>query len=431
VTKLRRCGALKNAVSRRAPVAPNEVMVPVEHTFASTPQVCELELLYRKHHRRIRWFLRARGIGDQSLDDAVHDVFVVAHRRMPDRDPEVPAALWLGKIARNIAFSHRRGYTRRLRLLEAIPEPNPQPSLDRAVAERDAWNRLEAFLGGLREDQREAFVLIEILGMAPADVATMADVPVNTMYSRLRLARRRFEEHFESVPDQATDFVCTARKGEARTQNRSRTWQLIAASISTPAGHALIGTAVLKPILVVSLTLATVVVASWATGSIGHSNGDRLDAVDASTAAAEPRSASQPSSVQVASTEVMVASSEPIPSLPSVAASTTKSPPADLAIGSRIPPPRRAPGHHSATTLDDAIALLREAEQHLAMGQAHDALAAIDRFRERFANSPLTIERLKLERRAACIAGQSDRATAATRELVALHHASADRSPCP
>ena len=56
--------------------------------------------LYEAHFQYIWRCLRALGVSEQALDDAVHDVFLVVQRRLPDFDgSEARVTTWLYEIA--------------------------------------------------------------------------------------------------------------------------------------------------------------------------------------------------------------------------------------------------------------------------------------------------------------------------------------------
>jgi len=69
-----------------------------------------------------------------------------------------------------------------------------QPSpLD--LAERSAeLALLERILAQLDEPRREIFIMVEVLEMSVPEVSQALAIPLNTAYSRLRLARKAFEE---------------------------------------------------------------------------------------------------------------------------------------------------------------------------------------------------------------------------------------------
>jgi RNA polymerase sigma-70 factor (ECF subfamily) len=63
------------------------------------------------------------------------------------------------------------------------------------MAERNAeLELLESVLAELDEPKREIFVMVEVLEMTVPEVVQALEIPLNTAYSRLRMARQSFEE---------------------------------------------------------------------------------------------------------------------------------------------------------------------------------------------------------------------------------------------
>jgi RNA polymerase sigma-70 factor, ECF subfamily len=62
-------------------------------------------------------------------------------------------------------------------------------------AQRDARRVVFDALDRLSDEQRAVFVLHDLEGKAAPEIAADLDVPLNTVYSRLRLARERFAAH--------------------------------------------------------------------------------------------------------------------------------------------------------------------------------------------------------------------------------------------
>jgi RNA polymerase sigma-70 factor (ECF subfamily) len=120
------------------------------------------------------------GVRTADLDDATHDVFVVLYRRWADVDPTQSLRTWLFGVARRIA-AHRR------RKPDEIAEPVDRAApTDNGLADRDLlWKALAR----LDDDRREVVVLHDLEGRTGAEIATLLDIPVNTVHSRLRLAR--------------------------------------------------------------------------------------------------------------------------------------------------------------------------------------------------------------------------------------------------
>ncbi|MCH9682864.1 MAG: sigma-70 family RNA polymerase sigma factor [Deltaproteobacteria bacterium] len=160
---------------------------PAEHRTAFVA-------LYRQHTGMVRRALRQLGVPGAHLDDAVQDVFVVLHRRIDDFQRERSLKNWLWGIARGVASGYRRSAFRRERLHAALPAPSGPDPLDWGVARQQANDVLDQFLGSLDADKCAVFVLSEIEGRRGPEIAALLDVNLNTVYARLRAARKRFDE---------------------------------------------------------------------------------------------------------------------------------------------------------------------------------------------------------------------------------------------
>jgi RNA polymerase sigma-70 factor (ECF subfamily) len=139
----------------------------------------------------------ARGLGAPSdeIDDVVQDVFLVVQRRGADLKDERLARSWIYGIARRVVSTHRRQRRGRDARggepdVDSLSSSGPSPF---AAAERSSEvSVLLRLLDGLDERKREVFVLSEILEMSGNEIAETIGVPVNTVYSRLRVAREEF-----------------------------------------------------------------------------------------------------------------------------------------------------------------------------------------------------------------------------------------------
>jgi RNA polymerase sigma-70 factor (ECF subfamily) len=133
------------------------------------------------------------GVPHAFLDDAVQDVFLTVHRRRRDFDGRAPLRHWVYGIAKGVGRNHGRKARRwagRAQELPALVAEAPQEADLERTRQRSV---VAGLLRELSDPQREVFVLIHVEGMTAPEVAEMIDVSVNTVYSRLRLARARFE----------------------------------------------------------------------------------------------------------------------------------------------------------------------------------------------------------------------------------------------
>lgn len=140
--------------------------------------------------------LDGMGVRADELDDALQDVFVVAHRRLADFRGDSKPSTWISGIAIRVAHDYRRRHARK----PSEPLEPHVPSLVATVEQADtslikaqALSSVQAFLEQLSAPQREVFVLAELEQQSAPEIAESLQVPLNTVYSRLRLARAHFE----------------------------------------------------------------------------------------------------------------------------------------------------------------------------------------------------------------------------------------------
>ncbi len=154
-----------------------------------------LEEIYVEHGDFVWRTLARFGVSEPDRPDELHEVFVVAHRRLPEFRGDASITTWLFGIARRVASSYRRrGHRTREVPCERPYDGHVAPDqLEDEVARRQARARLERILQGMTLDQRAVFVMFEIDGLKGQEIADMMGCPVQTIFSRLRRARAAFE----------------------------------------------------------------------------------------------------------------------------------------------------------------------------------------------------------------------------------------------
>jgi RNA polymerase sigma-70 factor (ECF subfamily) len=139
--------------------------------------------------------LRRLGVPESDLPDVVQDVFVVVHRRLGDFEERGHLAAWLFRICLHQARDRRRKPHVHREVsndtaigAESDGGPNPAETLERSES-RDLF---EAALREMDLNQRAVFALFEIDGLSGQDIASLLEIPLGTVHSRLRLAREAF-----------------------------------------------------------------------------------------------------------------------------------------------------------------------------------------------------------------------------------------------
>lgn len=354
--------------------------------LASSPDadLARFSELYRTHVGFVWSAVRRLGVADPSVEDAVQDVFAVAFRKLDIIDFDASPRAWLWGVARRVAFRHRRSHARshRRRAIIAAAEPSP---ID-PTSQQDAARWVDRFLDTLDSNQREVFVMAELLGMTAPEIAATQEVPVNTVYSRLRLARRRLAQAAEH-PQHARELLAGSRTQCAPTEAQRRHCWIGLAGISTTAT-----TSIAVPIAIAA-GLGSLLVLGGAAWS--HTQ----------TAALRPALSSKATLPKPLTTPAVEPSSAVVP----VPHEPDEPPP----LASKAPvdkPSVRSNRAASRPDLARELKLIDAAQAALDRGDAQEALVWTERHAREFATGQLRDVRLAARVRALCALDRIDAA---------------------
>ena len=162
-------------------------------TERGNPNALDLATIYDDHADFVWRVAKRLGVPEGALEDVMHDVFVIVHRRIDDYDGRAAITSWLYGITRGVASNRRRGRAREARRIKhAQPKPQTLPPTDDAAQRREAAAFVRTFLAELDPDKREMFTLVDVEGIAVKEAANLAGINVNTAHARLRAARLAF-----------------------------------------------------------------------------------------------------------------------------------------------------------------------------------------------------------------------------------------------
>ena len=163
--------------------------------FHETPELSvrgdRCDTLYGAHFDFVYRCLRRLGVLDAHAEDAAQDTFVVLHRRLADLREDASPRAFLFAIATRVARHYRRKQVRASG--PVLPERDERPGENpfERTASEEAARVLERFLATLEEEQRVVFMLMELEELTAPEISQALGVNLNTVYSRLRLARER------------------------------------------------------------------------------------------------------------------------------------------------------------------------------------------------------------------------------------------------
>jgi RNA polymerase sigma-70 factor, ECF subfamily len=146
------------------------------------------EALYREHFAFVWRNARRLGCTDEWVDDAVHEVFLVATRRLDEFEGRSSVRTWLFAIAFRVVGRMRRDRARRHAHVSRYAAEQPALVSD-AVRESEAAQYLRQLLLKLSEPQRVVLILAELEGFTSLEIAETLGIAAGTVDSRLRAAR--------------------------------------------------------------------------------------------------------------------------------------------------------------------------------------------------------------------------------------------------
>lgn len=177
--------------------------------FASEPragalfpaQPASFEAIYDEHFSFVWRNARRLGVPDTSVDDAVQEVFLVVHRRLRELELHTSLKGWIFGILVLVVRAHRRSVRRRSPHDCSTEAPVDADTIaDESANPHDRAERLEGvqllhrLLDELDDDKRTVLVLAELEQQSAPEIAEALGENVNTVYARLRAARRDFEQ---------------------------------------------------------------------------------------------------------------------------------------------------------------------------------------------------------------------------------------------
>lgn len=171
---------------------------------AATPHVAtrSFEQVYEAYSAFVWRNARRLGVPSTGAEDVVQDVFIVVQRRLPDFDGRTAIQSWIFGILVRVVSHHRRSYQRKdarcVSLEPGMAYHNTSLAGARSPSEQaenaERIRLLEKLLGQLDEGKRTLLVLSELEGWTLREIAEYLGSNTNTVHSRLRAAKRAFED---------------------------------------------------------------------------------------------------------------------------------------------------------------------------------------------------------------------------------------------
>jgi RNA polymerase sigma-70 factor (ECF subfamily) len=156
--------------------------------------------MYRREFPYVWKTLWRLGARSADREDLAHDVFATAYRHWDRYDPARPVRPWLFGIAYRVVLDFKRKRSNRgAEALDALNLPDGARNAEDRLGDQQGLRLAAEALGALELDRRAVFIMHEIDERPIPEVAEALGIPINTAYSRLRLARRDFNDRASAL----------------------------------------------------------------------------------------------------------------------------------------------------------------------------------------------------------------------------------------
>ena len=173
--------------------------------------------LVSRHEKRLWNFVRRFVADSATAEDLLQEVFLRVVRSAQEWQASAKFSTWLLTIARNLCTDNaRRAAFRMADSLDQTPgasrdESGPHridkvPSSDfgaeKTVMDREIASKVDEALAALPVEQREVFLMREVMDLSFADIATATGASEPTVKSRMRYALERLREALSEFRDE-------------------------------------------------------------------------------------------------------------------------------------------------------------------------------------------------------------------------------------
>ena len=156
------------------------------------PPVPDLSEVFRAECDYVWNTFRRLGVRDADVKDLTQELFISLQRLLPTYDPSRPIRPWLFTMAYRMALRHNERRRREHLTDEIVDTPDSSEDLEKKVAASESRDLVLRALDFVELERRAVFVLADIDETPVPEIADQLGIPLNTAYSRLRLARQDF-----------------------------------------------------------------------------------------------------------------------------------------------------------------------------------------------------------------------------------------------
>ncbi len=152
--------------------------------------------LYDRYRAPVRRFLVQATSDASDVDDLVHNTFMTAAQCAERYDGRAVCRPWLMGIAAQLVRRRRTALGRWFTVLASVGVL--KAAHQRTHRRVEARTDLDRALARLSEAKRTTLLLAEVEGMSCPEIASLLQIPVGTVWTRLHAARRELRQFFQA-----------------------------------------------------------------------------------------------------------------------------------------------------------------------------------------------------------------------------------------
>ena len=174
------------------------------------------EVLLTRHRKPIYNFVLRYVLDKAQAEDLMQETFLRVIRGAESYEKQAKFTTWLYTIARNLCVdASRRAKHRRADSLDAPLDEEegsatlldrtaaPKVAVDRSVISKQLGEHIQRAVSALGPEQREVFLLREVMDLPFKEIAEIVGCPENTVKSRMRYALEKLREALGEYRDLA------------------------------------------------------------------------------------------------------------------------------------------------------------------------------------------------------------------------------------
>jgi RNA polymerase sigma-70 factor (ECF subfamily) len=171
-------------------------------------QPLDLETIYRQHADAVAVWAKRMGGPGLDIEDIVHEVFLIAQRRLPEWRGDAKITTWLYEVTFRVVHDRRRR-RRWLRWLPTRRGGDPfgggddlsqmaadQPGALELLERHESSTALYKILDDIGEKYRTVIILFELEGLSGEQIAALTGTSLANVWIRLYRGRRKAMKRF-------------------------------------------------------------------------------------------------------------------------------------------------------------------------------------------------------------------------------------------